>query len=55
MAIYSKGKGKSGGARVYHTCLCCKNNNYLISIYDKSDQVDLEDKELASLLSELPE
>lgn len=40
MAISSKGRGKSGGARVItYTVLLSENNGnvYLMSIYDKSD------------------
>jgi hypothetical protein len=50
MAITSKGKGKSGGARVI-TCVKIVNQNaYLLSIYDKSDKEKISDKELDELL-----
>jgi mRNA-degrading endonuclease RelE of RelBE toxin-antitoxin system len=50
MAITSKGKGKSGGARVI-TCVKVVNENvYLLSIYDKSDKEAIGDKELIMLL-----
>ncbi len=50
LSIASKGKGKSGGARVI-TCVKIVNLNvYLISIYDKSDKESLDDNELTVLL-----
>jgi len=50
LAIASKGKGKSGGARVI-TYLAVRNSEvFLLSIYDKSQQSDIEDKELLRLL-----
>ena len=54
MAIISKGKGKSGGARIITHIYVAKTTVYLLSVYDKSEQGDIEDKELDSLLSELP-
>jgi hypothetical protein len=46
MAITSKGKGKSGGARII-TCVKIQNNSiYFLTIYDKSDQSTITDKEL---------
>lgn len=53
LSIGSKGKGKSGGARVI-TYLYVQNETlYLLSIYDKSDKDTLTDKELKELLSSL--
>ena len=50
VAIASKGKGKSGGARVI-TCLAVKDVEvYLLYIYDKSEQSGITDKELLQLL-----
>ena len=52
-AITSKGKGKSGGARVItHVLLYAINEAdvTLLTIYDKTDQVTITDKELKSLL-----
>lgn len=52
MAIESKNKGKSGGARVI-TCVKIVNDTiYLLSIYDKSSQSTITDKELDGLLTE---
>lgn len=50
MAISSKGKGKSGGARVITCVRVTAEKIYLISIYDKSDKEDISDKELNELL-----
>ena len=50
MAIASKNQGKSGGARVI-TCVKIVNDDmYLLSIYDKSEKTDLEEKELDSFI-----
>jgi len=50
MAIASKGKGKSGGARVI-TCFKIVNETvYLLTIFDKSEQENITDKELSELL-----
>jgi hypothetical protein len=50
LAIASKGKGKSGGARVITYLAITENAVFLLSIYDKSQQSDIEDKELIRLL-----
>lgn len=50
MSITSKGKGKSGGARVI-TCVKITNEKiFLLTIYDKSEKDDISDKELNELL-----
>jgi len=46
LAIASKGKGKSGGARVITHLQVVKAKIFLLSIYDKSEQSDLNDNEL---------
>jgi mRNA-degrading endonuclease RelE of RelBE toxin-antitoxin system len=51
IAIASKGKGKTGGARVIANLLIDDKLVYLISIYDKSEQTNISDKELKMLLS----
>jgi mRNA-degrading endonuclease RelE of RelBE toxin-antitoxin system len=51
MAISSKGKGKSGGARLITNIAVEKENIYLLSIYDKSKKADMTDSEMAELLS----
>lgn len=50
MAISSKNKGKSGGARVI-TCVKIVNETvYLLSIYDKSEQDSISQNDLDNLL-----
>jgi mRNA-degrading endonuclease RelE of RelBE toxin-antitoxin system len=46
VAIASKGKGKSGGARVITHVQITKSTIYLLSIYDKSEQNDIADGDL---------
>ena len=50
LAIASKGKGKSGGARVITYVYVKGTTVYLLTIYDKSEQSDITDNELQSLL-----
>jgi mRNA-degrading endonuclease RelE of RelBE toxin-antitoxin system len=50
IAIASKGKGKSGGARIITNFVIADKTVYLLSIYDKSDKESLTDKELDELL-----
>jgi len=54
MAVSSKGKGKSGGSRVVTHLKVSHTAVYLLSIYDKSDQENISDKELKELLKEIP-
>ncbi|MHB8853697.1 MAG: type II toxin-antitoxin system RelE/ParE family toxin [Ignavibacteriaceae bacterium] len=51
LAINSKGKGKSGGARIIFHIQYIDNTVFLLTVYDKSEQEDLSDKELKYLLS----
>ena len=50
IAISSKGKGKSGGARVIIHVVVTDKVVFLLDIYDKSEQDSVSEKELASLL-----
>ncbi|HEY9123376.1 MAG TPA: type II toxin-antitoxin system RelE/ParE family toxin [Bacteroidales bacterium] len=50
LAISSKGKGKSGGARVITCVKITSDKVFLLSIYDKSEKEDISDKELNELL-----
>ena len=50
LSITSKGKGKSGGARIITYVKLVRNTLYLIDIYDKSEQSSVSDKELKLLL-----
>jgi mRNA-degrading endonuclease RelE of RelBE toxin-antitoxin system len=54
LAIKSKGKGKSAGARVITNFVISEETVFLLSIYDKSDKENLTDKELESLLKTIP-
>ena len=53
LAIKSKGKGKSGGARIITTVLAQKEQVYLLTIYDKSDKENISDSKLNFLLSQI--
>ena len=55
MAIASKGKGKSGGARVITYWQISQTTIYLLSIYDKSDKETVSDREIKALLDHIPE
>jgi hypothetical protein len=46
IAITSKGKGKSGGARMITYVRVFKQTVFLMAIYDKSEQATITDKEL---------
>lgn len=46
VAIKSKGKGKRSGARVVAHVQIVNNIVYLLTIYDKSEQKDISDKEI---------
>ena len=49
MAIKSKGRGKSGGARVITMVKVIDELVILAAIYDKSDMESISDKELSGL------
>ena len=53
MAISSKGKGKSGGARVITHVAIIESNVFLLSIYDKSEAVNISNKELKERIKKL--
>src|SRR5437867_4318173 len=55
LSVASKGKGKSGGARVITCFIVAKENVYLLSIYDKSEKATLSNKELKELLKRIPD
>ncbi|TAN15217.1 MAG: hypothetical protein EPN37_10135 [Chitinophagaceae bacterium] len=55
LAIKSKGKGKSGGARIITDVVIIEETVYLLSIYDKGEQANISDKELTELLKQIPE
>ena len=53
MAITSKGKGKSGGARLITFVYISDQTIFLLSIYDKSETATISDKELRELIKSL--
>lgn len=53
LAIGSKGKGKSGGARVITYLYIETETVYLLTIYDKSEKADLKPSELADMIESL--
>ena len=55
LAIASKGKGKSGGARVITYIQVLQTSVYLLTIFDKSEQENIPDKELEELIKWIPE
>ena len=50
IAISSKGKGKSGGARVITYFQIVEDTVHLLTIYDKSERENLPDHELDEVL-----
>ena len=55
IAISSKGKGKSGGARIITNFVINQKTIFLLTIYDKSTKENITDKELIELLDAIPE
>ena len=53
IAISSKGKGKSGGARAISYVYIESNTIYLLTIYDKSEKEDLKTNELKEMITGL--
>ncbi len=53
LAISSKGKGKSGGARVITFVILTEKEIYLMSIYDKSEQASISDKDISVLRKQI--
>ena len=53
ISIASKGKGKSGGARIITQVIFKADTVYLLSIYDKSDIENLTDKEILELIKHI--
>ena len=53
LAVASKHRGKSGGARVITHIYIENEIVFLLAIYDKSEKVDISDKELRELLMEI--
>lgn len=55
LSIASKGKEKSGGARVITLVLVASEKLYFLSIYDKSDKENISESELIDFISQIPE
>jgi mRNA-degrading endonuclease RelE of RelBE toxin-antitoxin system len=53
IGISSKGKGKSGGARIISCVKIIQARVYLASIYDKSEKSTITDSELKLLASQI--
>ena len=54
LAIRSKGRGKSGGARVITHFQLLEDSIWLLSIYDKSEKENIEDDELGKIFKLIP-
>jgi len=52
LAISSKNKGKSGGARIITFVKIIDETVFLLSIYNKGDKESISDKEIQDLLKE---
>ena len=55
LSIASKGKGKSGGGRIITFVKVLETIVYLLTIYDKSEKENINDKDLEELLKWIPE
>jgi hypothetical protein len=55
LAIASKGKGKSGGARVLSYVFIQGGQIFLLSIFNKSERENIPDKEIKDLLRRFKE
>jgi len=53
IGIESKGKGKSGGARIITYLYTAEKTIYLLTIYDKSEKEDLKPNELKDMINGL--
>ncbi len=53
LSIKSKGKGKSGGARVITYVIAENKEIYLLTIYDKSELENIEDRMLRRLIDDI--
>ena len=53
IAIASKGRGKSGGARVITYILIKNQKVFLLTIYDKSEKENISVKELSEFLAQI--
>ena len=54
LSITSKGKGKSGGARVINCVVAKQQEVYLLTAYDKSEQASVSDAEIKAMIKQIP-
>ncbi|HEY5325985.1 MAG TPA: type II toxin-antitoxin system RelE/ParE family toxin [Mucilaginibacter sp.] len=54
ISIASKGKGKSGGARVITHIVINDGIVFLLTIYDKAEKENITNNEIEELLNQLP-
>lgn len=54
LSVSSKGKGKSGGARIITFVKIAATTVYLTTIYDKSEKVSISNKELLKIIELVP-
>ncbi|MES2005991.1 MAG: hypothetical protein V4450_15845 [Bacteroidota bacterium] len=54
VSIGSKGKGKSGGARVITYAISPQKEIYLLTIYDKAEFDSIDDKTLRRIIAVIP-
>jgi mRNA-degrading endonuclease RelE of RelBE toxin-antitoxin system len=53
LSIASKGRGKSGGARVISCIFVSQTTVFLLSIYDKSEKASITNDDLTELLKSI--
>jgi mRNA-degrading endonuclease RelE of RelBE toxin-antitoxin system len=53
LAVASKGKGKSGGARIITHLVIREEIVYLVSIYDKSEVPSISNNDIEALLTQI--
>lgn len=53
IAITSKNKGKSGGARIITYLILRDKSVFLLTIYDKAEKQNVTDKELKEMIKEI--
>lgn len=54
VSIKSKGKGKSGGARIITYVITPQKEVYLLTIYDKAEFDSIDDRTLRRLIAVIP-
>lgn len=54
LSIASKGKGKSGGARVITYVQVLETKVFLLTIFDKSERENISERDLSALLKGIP-